>query len=102
MGVFAVAVGRISDVAQGIGSREIASPRKSEKSFSELVGGVLKEVNALQKEADQAIQDVVLGKEENLHQAVIALEKANLALELTVQVRNKVVEAYQEIMRMQV
>lgn len=100
-----MAVGRISDIAQGIGSREIVSPRKSnknEKSFSELVGGFLEGVNSLQKEADQAIQEVVLGKEENLHQAMIALEKANLALELTVQVRNKVVEAYQEIMRMQV
>ncbi|MDI3530366.1 MAG: flagellar hook-basal body complex protein FliE [Candidatus Atribacteria bacterium] len=100
-----MAVGRIFDVSQGLGSREIASPRKSnknEKSFSELVGGFLEGVNSLQKEADQAIQEVVLGKEENLHQAMIALEKANLALELTVQVRNKVVEAYQEIMRMQV
>jgi len=42
-----------------------------------------------------------LGKEEDLHRAIIALEKANLALGLTVQVRNKVIEAYQEIMRMQ-
>ncbi|WP_369018097.1 flagellar hook-basal body complex protein FliE [Thermatribacter velox] len=98
-------VGKVSGALQGIESREVASLKKSdksEKSFSELVGGFLEGVNALQKEADQAIQDVVLGKEENLHQAMIALEKANLALELTVQVRNKVVEAYQEIMRMQV
>lgn len=71
-------------------------------SFSEKLWQALEEVNNLQKAADQAILDVVLGKEENLHRAIIALEEANLALGLTVQVRNKVIEAYQEIMRMQV
>lgn len=101
-----MAVSKIPGVSQGIENHGIVSLNKkagkSERSFSELVGGFLEGVNSLQKEADQAIQDVVLGKEENLHQAMIALEKANVALELTVQVRNKVVEAYQEIMRMQV
>lgn len=100
-----MAVDRISGVFQNIGDREIVplkKPDKNGRSFSELVGGFLEGVNSLQREADQAIQDVVLGKEENLHRAMITLEKANVALELTVQVRNKVVEAYQEIMRMQV
>lgn len=100
-----MAVDRISGVFQNIGDREIIplkKPDKNGRSFSELVGGFLEGVNSLQREADQAIQDVVLGKEENLHRAMITLEKANVALELTVQVRNKVVEAYQEIMRMQV
>ncbi len=100
-----MAVDGISGVFQGVGGRELVpfkKPDKNGRSFSELVGGFLEGVNSLQREADQAIQDVVLGKEENLHRAMIALEKANVALELTVQVRNKVVEAYQEIMRMQV
>ncbi len=70
--------------------------------FAEKLWQALEEVNALQKEADQAILDVALGKEENLHRAIIALERANLALGLVVQVRNKAIEAYQEIMRMQV
>jgi flagellar hook-basal body complex protein FliE len=69
--------------------------------FGKLLLDALTRVNDLQLEADNAIQDVVLGKEEDLHRAIIALEKANLALGLTVQVRNKVIEAYQEIMRMQ-
>uniref|UniRef100_A0A7V4DGI4 Flagellar hook-basal body complex protein FliE n=1 Tax=Candidatus Caldatribacterium californiense TaxID=1454726 RepID=A0A7V4DGI4_9BACT len=70
--------------------------------FAEKFWQALEEVNALQKEADQAVLEVALGKEENLHRAIIALERANLALGLAVQVRNKVIEAYQEIMRMQV
>jgi len=79
------------------------APRTSNGAdFTEKLWKALEEVNNLQKEADQAILDVALGKEENLHRAVIALERANLALGLAVQVRNKVIEAYQEIMRMQV
>ncbi|MBC7218352.1 MAG: flagellar hook-basal body complex protein FliE [Candidatus Caldatribacterium sp.] len=70
--------------------------------FAEKLWQALEEVNELQKEADQAVLEVALGKEENLHRAIIALERANLALGLAVQVRNKVIEAYQEIMRMQV
>ncbi len=71
------------------------------KDFGTMLNEALEKVNDLQLEADSAIQDVVLGKEEDLHRALIALERANLALGLTVQVRNKVIEAYQEIMRMQ-
>ncbi|MEN3202620.1 MAG: flagellar hook-basal body complex protein FliE [Atribacterota bacterium] len=70
--------------------------------FAEKLWQALEEVNNLQKEADRAVLEVALGKEENLHRAIIALERANLALGLAVQVRNKVIEAYQEIMRMQV
>lgn len=84
-------------------SLEKAVPKASQgNDFAEKLWQALEEVNNLQKEADAAILDVALGKEENLHRAIIALERANLALGLAVQVRNKVIEAYQEIMRMQV
>lgn len=82
---------------------EKAAPKAPQgNDFAEKLWQALEEVNNLQKEADAAILDVALGKEENLHRAIIALERANLALGLAVQVRNKVIEAYQEIMRMQV
>ncbi|MGC8778138.1 MAG: flagellar hook-basal body complex protein FliE [Candidatus Caldatribacteriaceae bacterium] len=96
-----VEIGRIG-VNQGqavTASKEKGSG--SPEGFGKLLLDALTEVNDLQVEADSAIQDVVLGKEEDLHRAIVALEKANLALGLTVQVRNKVIEAYQEIMRMQ-
>lgn len=95
-------VGRVGSLLLG---QEVAPLREKNKDsgdgFGKMLLNALQEVNNLQVEADLAIQDVALGKEENLHRAIIALEKANLALGLTVQVRNKVVEAYQEIMRMQ-
>ncbi len=61
----------------------------------------LNDVDKLQKEAAVSASQLVLGEEEYLHNTVLAYEKANLALQLTVEVRNKIVEAYQEIMRIQ-
>ena len=71
-------------------------------SFGELLGEQLKEVDRLEKEADELTQKFLIGEIQDLHEVTIAAEKANLALQLTVQVRNKLLEAYQEISRMQI
>jgi len=75
--------------------------RPSGKGFGELVKDFISEVNALQKKADLAAGQLVTGEAENLHQVMLAVGKASLALSLMVEVRNKVLEAYREIMRMQ-
>ena len=62
----------------------------------------INEVNELQLKAEELDRRLAAGTLENVHEATIAAEKAALALELTVQIRNKVVEAYQEIMRMSI
>lgn len=59
-------------------------------------------VNSLQQQADQVTQAYLAGEIQDVHQVMIAAEQANLALQLTVQVRNKVIEAYQEVARMQI
>ena len=59
-------------------------------------------LNRVQNEADDMVAKMVTGEVEDIHQVVLAVEKANLSMQLAVQVRNKVVEAYQEIMHMQV
>jgi flagellar hook-basal body complex protein FliE len=69
------------------------------KSFSAFLEEKLGEVNELQQNADQAIQDVATGKEQDLNKVVSAAEKANLAFQMMLQIRNKLVDAYQEIMR---
>ncbi|WP_331274010.1 flagellar hook-basal body complex protein FliE [Capillibacterium thermochitinicola] len=76
--------------------------KKAEGSgeFQELLKGFINEVNKLQLEAEEIDRKLAAGTLENIHEATIAAEKAALALELTVEIRNKVVEAYQEIMRM--
>lgn len=75
---------------------------KDATSVSELVKKGVKEVNHLQSQADDLAEKLASGDIENVHEAMIAMQKAKLAFEFTVQVRNKVIDAYQEIMRMQV
>ena len=83
----------------GAGSTSAAT---AEKSFGNLLMEALDNVNDLQQKADQASTDLATGKIEDISQVVIAAEKAAVALQLTIQVRNKMLESYQEMMRMQV
>ena len=70
--------------------------------FAETLAKSLEKVNHLQKEADQAITEFVSGETGNIHETMIAVNKADLAFRLTMQVRNKIVEAYNEVLRMHV
>lgn len=72
------------------------------KSFGQFLTDALEDVNDLQKKADQASVALATGRIEDIAQVVIAAEKAAIALQLTIQVRNKMLESYQEMMRMQV
>lgn len=60
----------------------------------------ISEVDTLGKESDKLTQDAVLGRVDNLHDVMIAAEKAKTAMNLTLEVRGKALEAYKEIMRM--
>ena len=68
------------------------------KFFSELVS----KVNDLQNQADQSIQGLASGENKNLHEVMISMEKASVSFLFMSQVRNKAIDAYQEVMRMQV
>lgn len=71
-------------------------------SFADLLSGAINNVNTLQKEADAQKTAFAAGKTDNIQDVMIAMEKADIAFQMTLQVRNKVLEAYQEIMRMPV
>lgn len=75
---------------------------QSGRSFGSTVKDALADVNKLQSDADQVATKLAGGDAVEIHQAMIAMQKASTALQFTIQVRNKVIEAYQEIMRMQV
>ena len=74
------------------------TPNKSE--FSQFLSNAIREVDALQKSADVASVRLATGQGEDLAAVMIALEKASLSLSLLVSVRDKAVEAYQQITRM--
>ena len=69
--------------------------------FGKLLDNLVSSVDAKQAEANQVTQSVLLGDSGQLHQSVIAMQEASLSLGLMVEVRNKLVESYQELMRMQ-
>lgn len=68
------------------------------KFFSELVS----KVNDIQVQSDKSIQGLASGENKNLHEVMIEVEKASISFQFMSQVRNKALEAYQEVMRMQV
>ena len=70
--------------------------------FSSLLGRLVSEVNAQQNISAQAVNALQSGQNVPLHQAVIAMEEAGVSFQLMVEVRNKLLESYQEIMRMQI
>jgi flagellar hook-basal body complex protein FliE len=69
--------------------------------FADALVRAVGDVDALQAAADRDAHDVALGRG-NLHETALALEKADVALRVAVKVRNKLVEAYQDVMRMPV
>ena len=70
------------------------------QTFEGFLTDALKGVNKMGLDADQAVVDWRTGKLENMHEVSLALARADMALRLLVQVRNKGIEAYQDIMRM--
>jgi len=70
--------------------------------FGKLMEDMVGKVNTLQQSADASIQNMATGGTTGLHEVMLAVEKANISFQLLTQVRNKAVEAYQEVMRMQV
>jgi flagellar hook-basal body complex protein FliE len=81
---------------QGTGTDKTSGP-----SFSDVLANAIEQVNIDQVQADQMTTALAAGKAPDLHSVMIAAEKATLSFQLAVQIRNKAVEAYQEIMRMQ-
>lgn len=71
-------------------------------TFGDFLSKMVQEANSSQLEADKKMQEVAVGRNKDLHGAMLSMEKADINFRLLTQVRNKVIEAYREIMRMQV
>ncbi len=89
-------------IGQLIDNKTTETQSTDSKSFSEFLVDSLKKTNELQKTADKLDMDLAAGKVDDISQVVVAAEKAQIALKLTLAIRNKAVDAYKEIARMQV
>ncbi|MCD6462718.1 MAG: flagellar hook-basal body complex protein FliE [Thermotogae bacterium] len=92
---------------QPIGNEGVSKITKIErgkegKGFKELLVEAIDKVNESQKEAQKAAIDFAAGKISSIHEVILKAEKATMMLRLTAEVRNRIVEAYRDIMRMQI
>ncbi len=71
-------------------------------SFGNVLSKMVQEVNAKQVSAAESVNGLLSGQQVNLHEAMIAMEEASVSFQLMVEVRNKLLESYQELMRMQI
>jgi len=85
-----------------IGSLKRPDSENGDTKFGAVLKDAISTVNELQKRSDQEIQKLMTGESEDLHNTVIAMQKADLSFQMMMQVRNKIVQAYQEIVRMQI
>ncbi|ODA42522.1 flagellar hook-basal body complex protein FliE [Desulfosporosinus sp. BG] len=83
------------DISSGDGAQ------KAGTDFAKFLNDALSQVNALQKNADTASMQLATGKVQDMSEVMVALEKASLSLSLTVSVRDKALDAYNQVMRMQ-
>tara|TARA_B100000686_G_C16439442_1_gene786203 strand:+ start:185 stop:493 length:309 start_codon:yes stop_codon:yes gene_type:complete len=86
----------------GLDKSKRAGQSEDVKSFTETLKESLKQVNTLQEDADKAIEEFTTGRSTSIHETMLSVNKADIAFRMTMQVRNKIVEAYQEVLRMQV
>ncbi|MGD8703435.1 MAG: flagellar hook-basal body complex protein FliE [Desulfosarcina sp.] len=84
---------------------EVGNKQSNEKSptpFSDFVKRSLADVNRRALDADQAVRDLATGKNQDIHNTMIAMKKAEISFELVMQIRNKLMSAYDEIRRMSI
>jgi flagellar hook-basal body complex protein FliE len=89
----------ISSAFPSVGAKEaVASP----DGFSKMLGDMINKVNDQQLAANKSIESFATGESKGLHEVMIAIEKSSISFQFLTQVRNKALDAYHEIMRMQV
>src|SRR5271157_1461124 len=91
----------MGDMQQGL-SEPSKVAQKGNASFDAAIKDALKAVSEVQDNADKAIQDFSKGDVKDIHTVVVAMEKADVSMQTLLQVRNKLLAAYSQIMNMQV
>lgn len=75
---------------------------ENKMSFADLLANSIGKVNEMQHDADKAVQRLASGESKNIHETMLAVERADIAFKAMNQIRMKVIDAYKEVMRMQV
>jgi len=92
----------LEKLSPGILQQPIDAAKAAPNTFEKLVNGIVNDVSGQQAAAGQAVNGLLSGQNVSLHQTMIAMEEASISFQLMVEVRNKMLESYQELMRMQI
>ena len=84
------------------GSQINRTLKETNDSFGAVLNKAITDVNSLQQEAGKAVDKMVTGETADLHEVMLAVEKARTSFDLLMEVRNKAIDVYRELMRMQV
>lgn len=76
--------------------------KENQAGFSDVLKNALNQVNDLQVQSRELDELLAMGKAESLHEVTVAAEKASIALQFTIEIKNKIIDAYKEITRMQI
>jgi flagellar hook-basal body complex protein FliE len=98
MAMGAIGPGSLAPSSEGL--RSLGQSPSAKESLGNVFDRLLGEVNAKRAEADQAVKDLAMGKVDNLHTVMLSIVKADLSFRMVMEIRNRLTEAYQEIMRM--
>jgi flagellar hook-basal body complex protein FliE len=99
--VAAAASAQVGIPALGATQTGTAPDASAPSAFANLMHGQLGELNASMSAAETAMSDLAAGKAVELHDVMIAIERARISVQTFIQVRNKLIESYQDVMRMQ-
>lgn len=92
----------LEKLSPGILPNPVSATQPAPGGFEKLVTGLVQDVSAKQAAAGESVNGLLSGQNVSLHQTMIAMEEASISFQLMVEVRNKMLESYQELMRMQV
>jgi len=95
----------ISEINSGLSSlglNKISVENEKDNSFKDMLTDAMKDVNQQQQEGYNAMQEIATGKVTNLQEAIQQIEEAELSMKLALETKNKAINAYREVMRMQI
>ena len=92
----------VSHLSRVLGKEPVGQPASPSGGFGKLFSDAIGSLNRIDNEAQHAIARLAAGEDVDLHQVMITVQEADIAFQLASQVRNKLIEAYNEVMRLQV
>ncbi|NLB63281.1 MAG: flagellar hook-basal body complex protein FliE [Fibrobacter sp.] len=95
-------INKINDLQplKGLSPQKAAPNKADAPKFDDMLKGFLKDVNQMQNTADESIQKMVAGEVKDVHQVMLAVQEAKIAFNMMLEIRNKTMEAYNELIRM--